>query len=208
MSRVKYDTTPVPAASQPDPRVARFASSAQVQYIRSLVSQRNISSLSEAQQLFLQERYGDVPFAHMSMLQASKIIDVLDALPRKSDDRVPTTVGGTHVPRIWETAVPQGRYAVEEEGVLKFFHVDKPNEGRWSGYTFIKIRASDELYRVKDTARCQNILKLIEEKGIQLCMEDYGKMLGSCGNCGRTLTDPVSRELGIGPVCRGRLGWY
>jgi hypothetical protein len=27
---------------------------------------------------------------------------------------------------------------------------------------------------------------------------------GLCGRCGRTLTDPESIELGIGPVCRGR----
>jgi hypothetical protein len=26
---------------------------------------------------------------------------------------------------------------------------------------------------------------------------------GKCGACGRTLTDPVSIECGIGPVCRG-----
>ncbi len=28
---------------------------------------------------------------------------------------------------------------------------------------------------------------------------------GKCGRCGRLLTDPVSVELGIGPVCRERL---
>lgn len=29
----------------------------------------------------------------------------------------------------------------------------------------------------------------------------YGKLTGSCSCCGRTLTDPTSIELGIGPVC-------
>lgn len=212
MAKVKYDTTPVPEEVQAkvntDPRAARFASTAQIQYVRSLVSERNITSLDEGQQFFLQEESGEVQFEHMSMLKASTIIDTLQKLPRKSSGQVGSVVGGTHVPRIWETEVPQGRYAVEEDGVLKFFHVDKPTEGRWTGYTFIKIRASDELYPVKDAARVQRILKLITEAGYKEATELYGQELGSCGICGRTLTDPISREIGIGPVCRGKSEWY
>jgi hypothetical protein len=34
-----------------------------------------------------------------------------------------------------------------------------------------------------------------------LAMEAYGKLIGSCGCCGRSLTDPNSRALGIGPEC-------
>jgi hypothetical protein len=29
--------------------------------------------------------------------------------------------------------------------------------------------------------------------------------IGSCSNCGRRLTNTISRELGIGPVCGGRM---
>lgn len=29
---------------------------------------------------------------------------------------------------------------------------------------------------------------------------------GECGRCGRELTDPVSIEVGLGPVCRERMG--
>jgi len=217
MARVQYETTPVPKEVQAqvnaDPRAARFASGSQVQYIRSLVDQKDISSLADSQQVFLNEESGEVPFEHMSMLQASKIIDVLKPLPSKFSGRVPTVTQTSgheaHSPGMDSLVkVPQGRYAVEEDGVLKFFHVDRPTEGRWAGYTFIKIRASDELYRVKDRARCANILKLIEEAGIKEATEKYGQELGSCGICGRTLTDPLSREIGIGPVCRGRSEWY
>lgn len=35
----------------------------------------------------------------------------------------------------------------------------------------------------------------------------YGKRFGVCSVCGRTLTDPVSVEAGIGPVCKDRYGW-
>jgi hypothetical protein len=30
------------------------------------------------------------------------------------------------------------------------------------------------------------------------------QLVGSCSNCGRTLTDPTSVALGIGPECRAR----
>lgn len=33
----------------------------------------------------------------------------------------------------------------------------------------------------------------------------YGKKFGACMICGRTLTNPVSIEAGIGPICSGRL---
>ena len=34
----------------------------------------------------------------------------------------------------------------------------------------------------------------------------YGQELGECGVCGRELTDEQSRAIGIGPVCREKLG--
>jgi hypothetical protein len=35
----------------------------------------------------------------------------------------------------------------------------------------------------------------------------YGRMLGACSVCGKTLKDPESIELGIGPICAGKMGW-
>lgn len=40
--------------------------------------------------------------------------------------------------------------------------------------------------------------------GIRRAVVRYGQELGSCGICGRTLTDEESRRTGIGPVCAGR----
>jgi hypothetical protein len=34
-------------------------------------------------------------------------------------------------------------------------------------------------------------------------MQRGARLAGICCNCGRTLTDPTSLELGIGPECRG-----
>ena len=35
----------------------------------------------------------------------------------------------------------------------------------------------------------------------------YGKEFGQCAVCGRELSDPVSIERGIGPICADNLGW-
>lgn len=41
---------------------------------------------------------------------------------------------------------------------------------------------------------------------VHSAMAQYGKETGSCGCCGRTLTDPISVRLGIGPICLDRYG--
>lgn len=35
----------------------------------------------------------------------------------------------------------------------------------------------------------------------------YGRMMGACSVCNRTLVDPESIEMGIGPICAGKMGW-
>lgn len=35
----------------------------------------------------------------------------------------------------------------------------------------------------------------------------YGKDIGECSCCGATLTDPVSKAAGIGPICASKWGW-
>jgi hypothetical protein len=100
------------------------------------------------------------------------------------------------------TEVPDGRYAVEEDGTLKFFHVrnGKPNT-RWAGFVFVDIQASDDTYPLKDRARKARVLASIAAD-LETASRRYGQELGVCGRCGRTLTDEESRAYGIGPICR------
>ena len=100
--------------------------------------------------------------------------------------------------------MPAGRYAVDtEEGHLAFYRVDRPTEGKWAGYTFVKVQASDELHRVRGQAAKAVLAKMAVDP--TAAMLRYGQDIGECGHCGRTLTDETSRQLGIGPVCRGHL---
>lgn len=101
--------------------------------------------------------------------------------------------------------VPAGRYAVEVDGVLKFYRVDRPTEGRWAGYTFVKVQASDDLHPVRGNA-AKGILDRIAKDPREASLR-YGREIGSCGVCGRTLTDEDSRAAGIGPICASKTGW-
>lgn len=114
--------------------------------------------------------------------------------------------GGT--PSLGAKVVPAGRYAVTgEDGATKFYRVDQPTEGRWAGYTFVKVQAGDELHNVRNRQAREAVLVKIAKDGIEAAMLRYGKELGQCGHCGRTLTNEESRARGIGPICYGKMGF-
>ena len=110
------------------------------------------------------------------------------------------------IARAIQAAVPEGRYAIERDGVTKFYQVDKPKDGKWAGRTFVSVQASDDKYPVRDAIQRSEILKAIavDVKGAMLA---YGLKLGKCGHCGRTLTDETSRARGIGPICAAKMDW-
>lgn len=96
--------------------------------------------------------------------------------------------------------VADGRYAIEEDGVLKFFKV---KNGRRPGFVFLDIQASDDWHAIRDLTRIRKIVALIaQDAEAALCR--YGQELGRCGDCDRTLTDELSRSIGRGPICRNK----
>lgn len=103
--------------------------------------------------------------------------------------------------------VPAGRYAVDgAEGQTVFVKVDRPTEGQWADRIFVKVQAGSDLHRIpRGTADA--LLGKIATAGVQEAMLRYGREIGSCGHCGRVLTNEESRQSGIGPTCRSKLGW-
>lgn len=95
--------------------------------------------------------------------------------------------------------VADGRYAVEEDGTLKFFKV---KNGRKAGFVFLDIQASDDWHAIRNVTRIHAILALIAADP-KAAMARYGQEIGECGRCGRTLTSEY-RQLGIGPVCASK----
>lgn len=96
------------------------------------------------------------------------------------------------------------RFAIERDGVTKFYWVDRPVEGRWAGYTFLKIQASDDLHSIRHLGTVADVLEAFASD-VAGALARYGHELGACGVCGRTLTDAESRGRGIGPVCYSKL---
>lgn len=107
----------------------------------------------------------------------------------------------TAAPAPVEPSIPDGRYCVDNaQGVPAFFKV---KNGR--SRVFVDQYASDNTYPVSRVTRAR-VLAAIETDP-QAAMLRFGQLIGQCGHCGRTLTDPDSRERGIGPVCLAKLGW-
>lgn len=96
--------------------------------------------------------------------------------------------------------VADGRYAVEEGGTLKFFKVKNGNR---PGFVFLDVQASDDWHGVRNLGRIREVLALIAVDAEAASLR-YGRELGVCGDCGRTLTDETSRARGRGPICDAR----
>lgn len=130
---------------------------------------------------------------------ASRIIATMLQLPEPS--KTVSNAVGSVLPD-----VPEGRYALDEQGVVKFYVYSKPTEGRWAGRAFLSSQASDTLYPIRNFDTKRLILAAIaaDPKAASL---RYGQELGVCGVCGRTLTDESSRSAGIGPICAEKTGW-
>ena len=104
-------------------------------------------------------------------------------------------------------ATPVGRYAIiNAYGNAEFYSVSKPEDGRWKGYTFLSRQAGDDEYPVKAMTAQRDVLAVIALDP-KAASAQYGHLIGHCGVCGRTLTNPESLERGIGPVCADKMGW-
>jgi hypothetical protein len=141
------------------------------------------------------EEYG------MSLGKASELIDWFLKQPDKPKDPSDTSVSPDQPHQRSLPDVKAGRYAVpNEEGKLAFYIVSRPDKGDWKGWTFVSVMASDERHRIRGFAAVKAILEKIAadpDAGPR-----FGREIGACYVCGRTLTDELSRSLGIGPVCR------
>ncbi len=174
----------------------------QIDYVKDLLDQKELplenSTLDELK----------AKAETLSKAGASKWIETLKTLPRKHS-AMQTKGGSTSTIK---SDVPEGRYAVTgDDGSTDFYKVDRPTEGRWAGYIFVKLGLGgphgDPRWERIPLRNVQTILNKIAADGPKKAMLRYGRELGHCGHCGRTLTNPESIERGIGPVCAGKMGW-
>jgi hypothetical protein len=108
--------------------------------------------------------------------------------------------------------VAEGHYAVPAnllgwtENPIYFFRVDKPTEGRWAGYLFVKhVIGGHPRINVKRSQK-NTILQAILKFGVDKAGQLYGDEIGQCRDCNRELTKYASRKLARGRTCAGKAG--
>lgn len=171
-----------------------MATEPQVNYLVGLRDGKDLNTLTPEQRAWLD----DADFTKVPKRRASNIIETLKALPWK-----PREKDNPMFKEMWDLGVETGRYAIPgEDGALRFYSVKRDTEkvAMW-----VDVWASDARYPIRAIPQRIEILKEIKKDPIK-AMETFGKEIGRCGRCGRTLTKEDSRDWGIGPDCRAILG--
>lgn len=177
-------TAPPDWATQDQP-----ATEKQIAYLEGLRSGKDLTSLEDIQKAWLAE----ADFSTLSKSRASDVIGKLKDLPWK-----PRETDQPMFAELMNLGVQSGRYAIPgEDGALRFYSVsrDEDRPACW-----VDVWASDARYPIRAIPQRIEILKAIAadpDAGPR-----FGREIGRCYVCGRTLTDETSRSLGIGPVCR------
>ena len=112
------------------------------------------------------------------------------------------------------TVLPEGGsyYAVPNaDGKLTFLKVDRPKDGKWGGWTFVRqylggqgpaqrlgCAKPGQGYSGQWPSLMEKVLA--DPKG---AAQTFGQELGKCARCHADLTDETSRAQGLGPVCVG-----
>jgi len=148
--------------------------------------------------------------ANDNYLFTPRQIDAIERSLDKWDERQAEAAAPRNVEPVIGDKVPFGttRHAVTNaEGKLTFIRLDKVEKGNWAGWVFVKGIAGPEEFRVGSQkpdgsykGQWESLLTEINEDP-RTTIARYGKEIGACGICGLRLTDEVSRELGIGPIC-------
>jgi len=168
------------------------ASDKQVNYIRILIEDR------EVPQTWLDRIEELADKDEITKGKAGDIISKLKVLPKRT-----TRDRSKKQPDFDD--VPAGRYAVQigdDENDLGFYRVWRAPDNPF--IVRVYRQHSDDDHQLT-TLEGRSILKRIYRMGAAESAMLYGHKIGRCSICNRTLTNRISRELGIGPICGGRL---
>lgn len=108
----------------------------------------------------------------------------------------------TFVPMALTQEVPDSYYALDTPAGLHFYRV-KTGKGKWAGFQFVDRligHPGDFLHTPVKGANRKAVLNLIGQDAKSAAIR-FSKEYQVCAACGSPLTDPVSRELGLGPIC-------
>jgi uncharacterized CHY-type Zn-finger protein len=138
----------------------------------------------------------------MERRQVSELIDGLFKAKKISKGQI-----GAKSPKPQEYKdIPDGRYALKDkDGVWKFFQV---NHGHTRIFVDMLIGAPGAYRKQKMYGGvADQILRGIRDVTPRQASIDFGLQSGTCGVCSSPLTNEDSLKYGIGPICRGKMGW-
>lgn len=123
--------------------------------------------------------------------EASKEIDRLKALPAKAK-----VVG--------KQTVPLSNYALEVDGEIKFYRV-----AQWKGTTYLRqlIGHPGDWQKIKLSYPVANAIMARLAADPLAAAQAYGEHYTVCAVCNSPLSDPLSMERKIGPICWSRFGF-
>lgn len=177
----------VECPANPTPAPARPASDKQIILVKRLMKER---LLDPAKTTWLEDR---LEREALSMDAASKAIEALLAA---SPARGPVSTFPT--PEV----LPAGRYAIDgEDDETRFYRVWRGKRNPNIVKVYVSHGPNDSELPFPAIAA---ILDKIVAFGPREAAIRYGHEIGACCICGIRLTNHLSRELGIGPVCGGR----
>lgn len=185
--RAMRDTRPVTESG------GRPATEAQEKYITGLLADKAVPD-GWAERI---QKYRDT--GQLTVPKASQIIKELLKLPKGQDKSIRI---GYHPSK---DELPEGRYAlplVDGTNDIAFYRVWR--DRMETKVVLYRIIGPDSKIVHYETAA--PIMKRIIEYGVLKSASLYGESIGACSVCHRRLTNRLSRRLGIGPVCGGRLG--
>jgi hypothetical protein len=176
-----------------------MASEKQVAFVTKLFAEKDWAGVVEGVEIDTQK-----PVPALPSSVASKVIDTLLSAPRK-----PVVVD----PSDPLTKVAAGRYAVNgQDGTVDFYQIDRPTQGKWAGYTFVKLLVGS-VGDFSETAVRGAAARTVAQKILDAGMEESARLFGQktrhCGHCSSPLTNPQSRAAGYGDTCASKHGyWY
>ncbi len=182
------------------PEPSDFLSGKQWDFIATLIAERDVSALDPVKHEGLieavEDEVWDTFIGHYSKGEASQVIDALLAAPH---DQIVSVEGETF-------DVEGGGYFGHDD---RRYRIDAPTEGKWAGWIFFKTGSEyhdqQRLGSVRPSGgyrdKAEGVFRAIVAD-LQAAREEYARITGRCYVCNRTLEDPVSVSLGIGPVCR------
>lgn len=169
------------------------------------------------------QRWFDAEKAKLTKMQASAWIDRIRAMikagPAAVVSAAPTTPAPEPKADTWaewralaaelvEAGGPTGaRFAVETEAGsdndLAFWWIVKHEGPMGTRYFLRQVIGGQGPVRVRMSPEAMiSIARKIKAAGPLEALLRFGRELGSCGHCGRDLTNQVSRDFGMGPHCR------